>query len=70
MRARGSGVAGGVVQAPYFQKQFGIVGTKANVNNLSSNVVAVLQGGAFFGALSSPPVSGAPAPPAAARARA
>ncbi|KAI0312094.1 general substrate transporter [Amylostereum chailletii] len=56
-----TGVAGGVVNAPFFQQHFGLIQDgvvdKTRIANLSSNVVSVLQGGAFFGALSSPPVS-------------
>ncbi len=57
-----SGVGGGVVNHPYFQQHFGMYnadGTKDThkVNNISSNVVSVLQAGAFFGALGSVPVS-------------
>ncbi|PPQ76088.1 hypothetical protein CVT26_004595 [Gymnopilus dilepis] len=53
---------GGVVSAQYFLEQFGLInddGTK-NVqksNDVSSNVVSVLQAGAFFGALGSAPIS-------------
>lgn len=57
-----SGVAGGVVSQEYFQLQFGLRtgGTvdQARVDALSSNVVSVLQAGAFFGALGSAPISG------------
>ncbi|KAG5653194.1 hypothetical protein H0H81_001822 [Sphagnurus paluster] len=57
-----TGIAGGVVSQPYFQKHFGLTnadGTKnvARTNNVSSIVVSVLQGGAFFGALGSAPIS-------------
>lgn len=56
-----SGVAGGVVAQKYFQLQFGLrTGTtvdQARVDALSSNVVSVLQAGAFFGALGSAPIS-------------
>lgn len=57
-----SGVAGSVVAQSAFQKYFiadetGTV-NKADVTNVSSNVVSVLQAGAFFGALGSAPVSG------------
>ncbi|KAG6840663.1 hypothetical protein C0991_005257 [Blastosporella zonata] len=47
---------GGVVNAPYFQSHFGLV-DKKHINNVSSNVVSVLQAGAFFGALGSAPIS-------------
>ena len=58
-----SGIAGGVVQSQYFQIKFGIrpVEGPANQNridDISSNVVSVLQAGAFFGALGSAPISG------------
>jgi MFS family permease len=53
-----------VVSNPYFQKHFGLTnadGTKnvKRTNEVSSIVVSVLQGGAFFGALGSAPISGA-----------
>ncbi|KAH9474988.1 putative quinate permease [Psilocybe cubensis] len=53
---------GGVVSAPFFQQHFGLIhpdGTKntGRVNAVSSNVVSVLQAGAFFGALGSAPIS-------------
>jgi hypothetical protein len=58
-----SGIAGGVVQAQYFQIKFGFRPAEGpadlnRINDVSSNVVSVLQAGAFFGALSSAPVSG------------
>jgi hypothetical protein len=58
-----SGIAGGVVQSQYFQIKFGVrpVNGPANqtrIDDVSSNVVSVLQAGAFFGALASAPVSG------------
>ncbi|KAF8624010.1 hypothetical protein AX15_006088 [Amanita polypyramis BW_CC] len=56
-----TGIGGGVVNNPYFQQYFGIIknGKKdvARANAISSNVVSVLQAGAFFGALASAPVS-------------
>ncbi|KAF8889439.1 general substrate transporter [Gymnopilus junonius] len=57
-----TGIGGGVVSAPYFLEQFGLIkddGTKdvAKSNAVSSNVVSVLQAGAFFGALASAPLS-------------
>ncbi|KAF9019792.1 general substrate transporter [Hymenopellis radicata] len=57
-----SGVGGGVVNNSYFQKHFGMIkedGTadKHRVNEVSSNVVSVLQAGAFFGALGSTAIS-------------
>lgn len=58
-----SGIAGGVVSQPYFQQHFGLVDDDGSVNTkksdaVSSNVVSVLQAGAFFGALASAPISG------------
>ncbi|KAG6917089.1 hypothetical protein DXG01_003978 [Tephrocybe rancida] len=50
------GIAGGVVSAPYFQAHFGLV-DKKHIDEVSSNVVSVLQAGAFFGALGSAPMS-------------
>ena len=41
----------------YFKQHFGLTDTK-KTNNVSSNVVSVLQAGAFFGALGSAPISG------------
>lgn len=57
-----TGIAGGVVSQAYFQSHFGLIGAdgKANaklVADVSSNVVSVLQAGAFFGALGSAPIS-------------
>ncbi|KAF8068087.1 general substrate transporter [Lyophyllum atratum] len=57
-----TGIAGGVVAQPYFSKHFGLSnpdGTKniKRTNEVSSIVVSVLQGGAFFGALGSAPIS-------------
>jgi len=57
-----SGVAGGVVQSTYFQIKFGVrpaegPANQSRIDNVSANVVSVLQGGAFFGALSSAPIS-------------
>lgn len=57
-----SGIAGGVVSQPFFQQHFGMLnpdGTKnaAKVDEVSANVVSVLQAGAFFGALGSAPIS-------------
>ncbi|KAI6026094.1 general substrate transporter [Pisolithus marmoratus] len=57
-----SGIAGGVVSQPYFETHFGLVGPDGTVDKVkdtqvSSNVVSVLQAGAFFGALGSAPVS-------------
>ncbi|KAJ3513673.1 hypothetical protein NLJ89_g2822 [Agrocybe chaxingu] len=57
-----TGIAGGVVSQPYFRQHFNLINPDGTVNvkktdEVSSNVVAVLQAGAFFGALSSAPVS-------------
>ncbi|KAG6897592.1 hypothetical protein C0992_013269 [Termitomyces sp. T32_za158] len=57
-----TGIAGGVVSQPYFKQEFGLLnpdGTtnQKRANEVSSNVVSVLQAGAFFGALGSAPVS-------------
>jgi MFS family permease len=51
-----------VVNSKYFQKSFGLynadgTANKHRVTEVSSNVVSVLQAGAFFGALGSAPVS-------------
>jgi MFS family permease len=50
-----TGIAGGVVSSSYFQGAFGVA--KGDVDDVSSNVVSVLQAGAFFGALGSAPIS-------------
>jgi len=50
--------SGGVVGNTYFKSRFGILGDIAQENAVASNVVAVLQAGAFFGALGSAPISG------------
>ncbi|KAK7434766.1 hypothetical protein VKT23_020044 [Stygiomarasmius scandens] len=52
----------GVVSNPFFLKAFGILNEDGTPDTkkkdeISSNVVSVLQGGAFFGALASAPVS-------------
>jgi MFS family permease len=57
-----TGVAGGVVQSKYFQIKFGVRPVEgpvkqSRIDDVSANVVSALQGGAFFGALSSAPVS-------------
>ncbi|KAH6897734.1 sugar transporter [Coprinopsis sp. MPI-PUGE-AT-0042] len=56
-----TGIGGGVVSAPYFLETFGLIvnGDKnqKKIDEVSGNVVAVLQAGAFFGALSSAPIS-------------
>ncbi|KAM5545505.1 hypothetical protein V8D89_000832 [Ganoderma adspersum] len=53
-----TGIGGGVVSMAYFKQHFGLTDTK-KTNNVSSNVVSVLQAGAFFGALGSAPISAA-----------
>ncbi|KAL1942927.1 hypothetical protein VTO73DRAFT_4598 [Trametes versicolor] len=59
-----TGIGGGVVAQGYFKSHFGITlpdgstDTK-KANDISSNVVSVLQAGAFFGALGSAPLSAA-----------
>ncbi|KAL0947901.1 hypothetical protein HGRIS_010536 [Hohenbuehelia grisea] len=56
-----TGVAGGVVNNEFFQTYFGLIvdGVKnqKKIDEVSANVVSVLQAGAFFGALGSAPVS-------------
>ncbi|KAK7434765.1 hypothetical protein VKT23_020043 [Stygiomarasmius scandens] len=56
-----TGIAGGVVSNEYFQKHFGMwpngVKDQKRIDDISSNVVSVLQAGAFFGALGSAPIS-------------
>ncbi|KAJ3976552.1 general substrate transporter [Lentinula raphanica] len=58
-----TGIAGGVVGNLYFEETFGIANSTGSIDtkksdNVSSNVVSVLQAGAFFGALISAPISG------------
>ncbi|KAJ3759323.1 general substrate transporter [Lentinula raphanica] len=53
---------GGVVGNLYFEETFGIANSTGSIDtkksdNVSSNVVSVLQAGAFFGALISAPIS-------------
>lgn len=52
-----TGVAGGVVIQPFFKENFGIADDPKKAADVSSNVVAILQAGAFFGALGSIPVT-------------
>ncbi|KAG1824770.1 general substrate transporter [Suillus subaureus] len=57
-----TGIAGGVVSQTYFETSFGLVDADGKINKskdteVSSNVVSVLQAGAFFGALGSAPIS-------------
>ncbi|KAJ6476545.1 general substrate transporter [Mycena vitilis] len=57
-----TGIAGGVVSQTFFRKQFGFLDANgkaitSKTNAISSNIVSVLQAGAFFGALGSAPIS-------------
>ncbi|KAH8091809.1 general substrate transporter [Cristinia sonorae] len=57
-----TGIGGGVVAQPYFKEHFGLLLPDGSVNKkksdeISGNVVSVLQAGAFFGALGSAPIS-------------
>ncbi|KAJ7717295.1 general substrate transporter [Mycena metata] len=57
-----TGIAGGVVSQTYFRAHFGFLDANGKpitkkVNAITSNVVSVLQAGAFFGALGSAPIS-------------
>jgi len=59
-----TGIGGGVVSETYFKEHFGLINPDGHVNTaksnqVSSNVVSVLQAGAFFGALGSAPISAA-----------
>ncbi|PIL34573.1 MFS general substrate transporter [Ganoderma sinense ZZ0214-1] len=59
-----TGIGGGVVSMTYFKEHFGLVNADGSANtkkanDVSSNVVSVLQAGAFFGALGSAPISAA-----------
>ena len=52
-----------MVSMTYFKEHFGLVNPDGSpntkkANDVSSNVVSVLQAGAFFGALGSAPISG------------
>ncbi|GMK57703.1 hypothetical protein CspeluHIS016_0405370 [Cutaneotrichosporon spelunceum] len=55
-----AGLGGGVLALPTFQKEFGLVDASGkpvpNLSTLQGNVVSILQGGAFFGALFGAPV--------------
>ena len=53
-RSYDTGVAGGIIAQKAFQDAFVPGASKSRITAVSSNVVAILQGGAFFGALSSP----------------
>ncbi len=52
-----TGLGGGVLKLPSFIRDFKITGNDTEVANLSANIVSILQGGAFFGALGAAPVS-------------
>lgn len=52
-----TGVAGGIVALNSFKEEFGLMSSKSNYANASSNVVALLNLGAFLGALIPPLVS-------------
>ncbi|KAK2467591.1 hypothetical protein APHAL10511_000446 [Amanita phalloides] len=56
-----TGIGGGVVSSQFFEEYFGIIKNgkidTTRSNAISSNVVSVLQAGAFFGALGSAPIS-------------
>ncbi|KAJ7501737.1 general substrate transporter [Mycena galericulata] len=57
-----TGIAGGVVSQTYFREHFGFLDANgkaitSKVNAITSNIVSVLQAGAFFGALGSAPIS-------------
>ncbi|KAH7886711.1 general substrate transporter [Phlebopus sp. FC_14] len=57
-----TGIAGGVVFQSFFKTSFGLTNEDGSLNAskynaVSSNVVSVLQAGAFFGALGSAPIS-------------
>ncbi|KAK8845347.1 hypothetical protein IAR55_006060 [Kwoniella newhampshirensis] len=46
-----TGLGGGVIALKSFSQSFGLVGNAQRVAQLQGNVVAILQGGAFFGAI-------------------
>jgi len=52
-----TGIGGGVVGNKFFQSHFGTAGSQKKIDEVSANVVSVLQAGAFFGALGSAPIS-------------
>ncbi|KAF8183657.1 general substrate transporter [Pholiota molesta] len=57
-----TGIGGGVVSSNYFLTSFGLIDSngvknQSKIDAVSSNVVSVLQAGAFFGALGSAPLS-------------
>lgn len=55
-----TGLGGGVLKVHSFQQEFGLLaadGTAvSNIATLSGNIVSILQGGAFFGALFGAPI--------------
>lgn len=48
-----TGLIGGILTMPAFQDSFGLEKGSSTYTNVSGNIVSVLQGGCFFGALSS-----------------
>ncbi|KAL7418954.1 hypothetical protein Q5752_006638 [Cryptotrichosporon argae] len=53
-----TGLGGGVLVLPTFADEFGLTGQNATrVADLQGNVVAILQGGAFFGAIFGAPIT-------------
>lgn len=52
-----TGIAGGVVALGSFKEEFNLAGSATEYANASSNVVALLNAGAFFGALVPPLVT-------------
>ncbi|KAI7158024.1 general substrate transporter [Hortaea werneckii] len=51
------GIIGGVIELPSFKDMYGLSGDDEAQANLSANIVSVMQGGAFFGALLANPLS-------------
>ncbi|KAI1775894.1 general substrate transporter [Hypoxylon cercidicola] len=49
-----TGIAGGVVALGSFKEEFNLAGSAAEYANASSNIIALLNAGAFFGALIPP----------------
>jgi MFS family permease len=52
-----TGVGGGVIALPSFVRDFGLSGSPTYVANTQGNVVSILQGGCFFGALLGAPLT-------------
>jgi hypothetical protein len=50
--------SGGIVSSKFFESTFGVTNDQKAADAISSNVVSVLQAGAFFGAIGSAFVSG------------